>query len=275
MAEEQPPVQVVPGELRTLRLVPTEPTPETLFVCSAKIRDDVATALLARFETGTELVGDIKASYDAHLSYSCGLGEKFYEAGPSADFTEILYVCRTESLEETKELMHADPFHQEGIIHDDWYFEWHIHPPLYKGSLPPLPGQVVDVEVEVTTPETLIASFGTFDLAPLNKWHEGKAPRPLYQILHLHNMYGEGGMATMGLAWACGPTADLDKVLHILAVPTIEMAKFFNGVESLYRWGLMKDFRYFEWCIHYPLRKATPRHKSILGDLAKNALNAS
>jgi uncharacterized protein YciI len=271
MAETLPPVQIVPGELRTLKLVPTEPVPDTLFVCSAKVRYDVAAALRARFDTGVELVGDVKSKYEAHVSYSHDLGEKFYEAGPSVDFTEILYLYRAESLEEAKKLMHADPFHEAGIIYDDSYFEWHVHGPHYKSSgVPPMPGQEVEVEVEVTTPETLIASFGTFDLKPLDKWHQGKGPRPLYQLLHLYNMYGEGGMATMGLAWACGPTADLDKVLHILAVPSIEMAKFFNGVESFARWGLMKDFRYFEWCIHYPVRKASPRHMNILNDLVEN-----
>ncbi|MFF2514393.1 YciI family protein [Streptomyces sp. NPDC058086] len=251
--------------------MPTEPVPEILFVCSAKVRADVAAALHARFGLGSELPEDIRPVYESHLSYSDGLGDAFYEAGPSADFTEILYIYRTESLEEAKKLMRADPLYAAGAFHDDSYFEWHIHPPLYKSRLPFMPEQVQEVEVEVTTPRTLIASYGTFDLEPMKDWQQGKAPRPLFQLLHLYNLYGEGGTATMGITWACGPNADLDKALHILAVPSIEMAKFHNEMDALYRWGIVSDFRYFEWCIHYPRRKATPRHRAVLGDLIEGA----
>lgn len=263
-------------ELRALRVVSSEPVPKKLFACSAKVREDVATALRARFGRGAELRDDLASWYGKHLSYSNGLGDKFYEAGPSADFTEILYVYGTETLDEARQLLRNDPFYVEGIVGSEWFFEWHIHAPLYKsnGDLPPLPGKEVEIEMAVTTPETLIASIGSldFDLEPLRAWREGKSAQPLFDLLHVYNMHGEGGLSSMGIAWACGPAGDDWKhALHIFATPTIEMAKSYNDNDAMCRWGLAKDFRYFEWCIHYPLRKATPRHKEILRSLVSSA----
>jgi hypothetical protein len=268
------------GEWRTLNLKLTEPVPDPLFVCSAKIREDVAGALEAKFDRGTELPGDLKAKYNSHLSYSYGLSEQFYEAGPSADFTELIYMYNTQSMEEAKKLMEADPFHKEGIFYDDWWFEWFPHSPMYKGGQSSLmqPWRTVDVVVEMTTPKTLIASFGKFDLGPTRDWEHGKATMPLFVVLHGYNRYAEGGLSTMGLDWGCGATwsydtGDTGKVLHILAVPNIETAKLFNETDAFYRWGLMSDFRYFEWCIHYPVRKVNPfhRHKDPLHKVLEGA----
>jgi len=268
MSETSPPIPVesiVPADVRTWKLVPTEPVPETLFVCSARVRDDVAQALHAMFEHGAEPAEDIRAIYEDHLVYSHDLGEKFYEAGLSADFTEILYMYRTENMTEACELMHADPFHKEDIVANEWFFEWHIHAPTYKSSLPAMPEQVRPVEVEITTPQNLIASFGHLDVQAMMGWLQNEtAARPIFDVLHLRNMHGDGGLSNMGLAWACGPIAGGDKVLHVLAVPSVEIAKEVNDMEALSRWGVLKDFRYFEWCIHYPVRKACPRHKHTL-----------
>ncbi|MFF2514398.1 hypothetical protein [Streptomyces sp. NPDC058086] len=265
----------LPGELRTLRLVASEPTPDKLFACSAKVREDVAAALRSLFDKGIDLPEEVESLYRKHLAYNHGLGEKFYEAGPSADFTEILYIYRTETLEEARELIHADPLFTDGGIGGEWLFEWRIHAPLYKAGplVPPLPEQELELEVAITTPETLVAAFGSFnfDTEPLRAWRLDRAARPLFDVLHAYNMHGQGGIAAMGMAWGCGPTGDWKHALHIFATPTVEMAKFYNEGDALCRWGVAKDFRYFEWCIHYPVRKATPRHKEVLERFIKNS----
>lgn len=261
----------LPGELRTLKPVIEGPLPETLYVCSARVRADMAAALLARFETaGIELAGDFKTRYYDHLAYSHGLGKQFYEAGFSADFTEVLFLYQTASQAEAEALLHADPFYKAGIIHDASFLAWEIHPPLFKGHYPPMPEQVIEVPVEVSTPEVLIASLGTFNLEATKGWKPGGSKRPWHQLLHIVNMYGDGGLANMGLVWAAGPTLDFKSVLHILAVPTIEMAQWANQLDAMYRWGVVRDFRYFEWCIHYPIDKACPRHKPTLQSMVEN-----
>ena len=267
MSEVPPLEPLVPGPLASLRPVVTEPVPAPLFACAARVRQDVAAALHARFATGTELSGDLLARYGAHLAYCHGLGEKFYEAGPSADFTEMLFIYRVASLEEARQLLAGDPFHRDGSLHDEWFFEWEIHVPLYKTSLPRPPEQTVEVKVEVTTPQNLIAAYGTMDHELAIGWLQKRTPRPIYQLQHLYQVRGEGGMGPTGIAWGMGPIADTDKVLHILAVPSTDMARFFTEWESLTRWKALKDFRYFEWCIHYPVRKAMPRHKSMLAEM--------
>lgn len=266
---ELPLEPLVPGPLSALRPVATEPVPAPLFACSAKVRQDVAAALRARFDTGAELSGDLLARYRAHLAYCHGLGEKFYEAGPSADFTEILFIYRVDSLEEARRLIAGDPFYTDGTLFDEWLFEWEIHVPYFKSPLPHLPEQTVEVKVEVTTPQNLVAAFGTMDVGPeeLFSWQRNRKPRPLFQLLHLYQTHGQGGFGPTGIAWGFGPIAEAGMVMHIFAVPSIDMARFFTESSALTRWGLLKDFRYFDWCIHYPLRKATPRHKATLAEL--------
>lgn len=83
MSEQRPLEPFVPGPLGSLKPVLTEPVTPRLFGCSAKVRADVAVALRARFDTGAEIPGDLSALYRAHVAYCHGLGEKFYEAGPS------------------------------------------------------------------------------------------------------------------------------------------------------------------------------------------------
>jgi hypothetical protein len=273
MPDKKLDVQVVPGELAKLRLVPTEPIPEKLFVCSAKIDNKVGVLLRNAFNKGTEVSRSLTNLYNEHLVYTYGLGEKalFYEAGPSVKFDGILYIFATDNMEDSKKLMHGDPFHKEGIFYDDSYFEWHIHSPLWKSHLPPMPEQEIEVKVDVVTPQHLFVAFGKFNVEPMKDWMAGKAERPIYQILHLINRDGTGGMGTMGFDWALGPSQDVTRILHIFAVPSLSMAQFVNETDALYRWGLMSDFRYFEWCIHFPLRKASPQHKDVLKRLLGNA----
>jgi len=273
MTDKKPSVQVVPGELAKLKLVPTEPIPEKLFVCSAKINNKVGVALRSTFEMGIGIPRDLETLYNEHLVYTYGLGEKalFYEAGPSVEFNEILYIFATDSLEDSRKLMYEDPFHKAGIFYDDSYFEWHIHAPLWKSHLPPMPEQEIEVKVDLVTPRNLFVAFGKFNVEPMNDWVAGKAERPIYQILHLINRDGTGGVGTMGFDWASGPSADVTRILHIFAVPSMQMAQFFNETDALFRYGLMSDFRYFEWCIHFPFRKASPKHKDALIRLLKNA----
>lgn len=264
MAKDVPP-GLIPADLRTLRPVMQGPIPEILFVASAKIRPDMAAALRARFETaGIELVGQFASDYYAHLAYSQSIADQFYEAGYSADFSEALFIYQTDNRDEAEALFRADPFHANGVFEDVAFFDWEIHPPLFKGHFPPMPEQVVDIAVDVATPEVLIASFGSFDLEAMGNWKPGDERRPWHQLLHMINMYGDGGLANMGLVWAAGPTLDMKGVLHLLAVPTIEMAQWANQLDAMYRWGVVRDFRYFEWCIHYPLSKATRRRKLVL-----------
>ena len=98
----------VPAEIR---MVPSEPTPDKLFVCSAKIKREAGTVLKKAFDVGTGLPKDLEATYNKHLIYTYELGEKgsYWAAGPAADFTEILYIFSTDSLEEAQKLMHNDP----------------------------------------------------------------------------------------------------------------------------------------------------------------------
>lgn len=261
------PQLVFPGELRTLRLVLTEPVPAALFVCSAKIREDVGRELRASFDTGATLSADLDAKYNRHLAYCYGLGEQFFEAGPAADFSEILFIYKTRNLEEARQLMEADPFYQQGVFRDPWYFEWHIHSPIYKSSLPPMPEQVVEFKVHETTPQTLIAAFGDFNLERAMKGGAKQEHMPIIHLLHVANRHAPGGLGPMGIDWGIGP-AGPDKTLHILNVPNVEIARLYNEMDAACRWGVMSNFRYFEWCIHYPVRKASPRHEDVL----RNAL---
>lgn len=263
MSDNTPPLPPFPGELRTLRVVLTESVPPALFVCSAKVRADVAKALWAKFAYGEELGDPLNALFKEHLSYSIALGDQFFEAGPSADFDEILYIYRTQSLDDAKKLMEEDPFFRAGVFYDPWYFEWHVHSPIYKSAMPPMPEQVIDFKVHETTPLTLIAGIGDFNMELATKGSDKRDETPIFHLLHVLNRHGDGGLGSMGIDWAVGP-AGPDKSLHILNAPTVEMAKWYNEMDAACRWGIMSNFRYFEWCIHYPVRKASPRHETTL-----------
>ncbi|WP_322041024.1 hypothetical protein [Burkholderia diffusa] len=270
MSSQSPALPPFPGEMRTLRLVLTEPVPPALFVCMAKIRDDVATQLKAKFDAGVDLSGDLGSTFAAHLSYCSGLGEQFYEAGPSADFSRIIYIYRTQNEDDARKLMEADPFYQAGVFHDPWYFEWHIHSPIYKSAMPPMPEQTIEFRVHETTPQTLVACLGDFNIELAMKNMDKRDQMSIFHVMHVFNRHAEGGLGTMGIDWAVGP-AGPTKSLHILNVPNVEMAKMYNEMDAACRWGIMSNFDYFEWCIHYPVRKASPRHKAALRDAMSDA----
>jgi hypothetical protein len=166
-------------------------------------------------------------------------------------------------VDEARELMEADPLYQEGIFHDPWYSEWHIHSPIYKSAMPAMPEQVVEFKVHETTPQKLVAGIGDFDLGVAMKDSDKVGQMSIFHVLHVFNRHAEGGLGSMGIDWGVGP-AGPDKSLHILNVPSIEMAKMYNEMDAACRWGLMSNFRYFEWFIHYPFRKASPGHKDRL-----------
>ena len=125
-----------------------------------------------------------------------------------------------------------------------------------------MPEQVVEFKVRETTPRNLIACIGDFDLELAMK-DSDKEGMSIFHVLHVFNRHAEGGLGSMGIDWGVGP-AGPDKSLHILNVPTIDMAKMYNEMDAACRWGLMSNFRYFEWFIHYPVRKASPGHKARL-----------
>ncbi|MBN1367039.1 MAG: hypothetical protein JW967_03845 [Dehalococcoidales bacterium] len=273
MSDKKPPFKVVPAELAKLKIVPNERTPEKLYVCSAKINKKAGLALRKYFDNGNSLPKDIVTLYKKHLIYTYRLSEKglYYEAGPAADFSEILYIYATDSLDTSSKLMHSDPFYEKEIFYNDSYFEWHIHVPLWKSSLPPMPEQKIEIKIDMITPQKLFVAFGKFNIAPMKDWELGKANRPVYQLFHLANADGIGGVGSMGYSWAGGPSADLSIVLNIYAALNLQMAQFFNESDALVRWGIMSDFRYFDWCIHMPLRKVSPGHKIALITLLKSA----
>jgi hypothetical protein len=105
-------------------LVSAEPTPEVLFLCSAKIKHEAGIILKNMFDTGNISAGVIASIYTQHLLYAYSLGDKYFEAGPSSDFTEIIYIFSTGSLEESKNLLHNDLFYKAGYFYDELWFPW-------------------------------------------------------------------------------------------------------------------------------------------------------
>jgi hypothetical protein len=243
-----------------------DPTPEILFVCSAKIDGSFGAQLKGAYGQGAELAGDTGELYRRHLIYSCAAAERglFLEAGPSAEFDEMLWMICTDSPAKARLIIQADPLYTAGVIKDDDYFEWHIHAPLWRCALPPMPEQTIEVRVKVTTPQHLFAAFGTFNPGMIGPPAAGQGERPLFEVMHILNMNGAGGMATMGYVWAAGPDPAFTRALHVLNAASIDAARFVNESDALYRWGLISDFRYFEWCIHFPIAKASPQHKRTL-----------
>jgi len=271
-----------------IRMVPTEPTPPRLFVCSAKTKYEIGAALERAFREGTDLPKDIQACHNKQLVYDYNLGERglYWESGPSADFTEILYIFSTNGLEEAQKLLHNSPFYKEGIFYDDGWFEWHIHAPFWRsnipevtegnlyrkfGVLPDYPPEIKPVVkkilVNVVTPPKLFASFARVDMESMQKISqdiESGGPIPVFQIQHFFNRAGAGGMGPMGYDWAGGPSIDHSYDLTILSVNSLQTAQFLRENDALARHGLFYDFRYFEWCIHMPLKKASPAHKEAI-----------
>jgi hypothetical protein len=278
-----------------IELVSAEHIPDNLFVCSAKIKLEAGVALKIAFEAGAGLSKDLEATYNEHLIYTYDLGEKglCWEAGPSADFTEILYIFSTNSIEEAQKLMWNDPFYKKGIFHGDWWFQWAIHSPSWKvglhrevrekmlrgfGILPDYPPgvkpQVRQIKINLSTPLKLFASFAKMNTEYIEKmFQDAEAGRPVPDCFaqHLVNRCGAGGTGAMGYDWAGGPSVDWRYDLSIFSVNSIEMARLLRENDSFVRYGVFYDPTYFEWCIHMPFRKASPTHKEPLERFLRGA----
>ncbi len=279
-----------------IRMVPIERIPDRLFVCSAKIKPEAGITLKTAFEVGVGLPKDLAVTYNAHLIYAYDLGEKglYWEAGPSADFTEVLYILATDSLQEAQRLMHDDPFYKGGIFYDDWGFEWAIHSPPWKtnlphrelienlmrdiGILPKYPpgvkSPIKEIKVEIITPPKLFASFAKTNPEyqdKITQAMETGSPIPAFFIQHCYNRIGPGGTGDMGYDWESGPSVDFRDELSILSVNSLQMAQLVRENDPFTKHGLFYDYRYFEWCIHMPLRKASPAHKETLKRFLRGA----
>jgi len=286
-------ISPVPSELK---LVSTVPFPERLFVCFAKIKDDVAASLKNLFESGKSLPKTLDDTFSRHLIYNYALGEdgKYWEAGPATDFTEILNVYSTSSLAAAKKLMRADPFYQEGILYDDWWFEWQVHVPTWKidashremmegllravNLLPNYPPgvkpEVNEIKVETVTPPKLFVSISRAQAKAIKKIERDQQagkPVPAFFINHAFNRLGPGGTVQMGYDWEAGPSADQFYDLTIMSVGSLQMAQQLRENDPFSKHGLFYDHRYFEWFIFMPFLKASPVHKETLRKLLTRA----
>lgn len=268
-----------------IRLVPSEPTPEKLWVCSAWIESRMGQALKKAFESGEDLPADVGAIYYPHLTYTYKQGETgaYYEAGPSADFSEILYILAADSLEEAQKLMHNDPFYKMGIIYHDKWFQWEIHAPRWRsnaqdvitgdvfraiGILPRYPAGVspviTEVKINLITPLKLYASFSKMNNEVVQPPDEKSMTFSAATLQHLYYVSGEGGAGPLGYLWLAGPSTDFSQDLSIISASSLPMAQLVRDNDPLMRYGALEDTRYFEWYIHIPLRKASPPQKEVL-----------
>ncbi len=279
-----------------VRLIPNETIPDRLFVCVARIKTEAGIALQSAFEGGESLSKDLEGLFNEHLTYAYGLGENgaYWEAGPAADFTKVLYVFSTDSLEEARKAMHDDPFYKAGIFYDDWWMGWSIHTPTWKisssmqeemhnlmrgaGILPTYPPEVKppvkEIKVEVTTPPKLVVSFAKANAEGIKKIENDQKsgkPAPSFLFQHAFNRLGPGGTTTMGYDWEVGPSSDSLYDLTILSVGSMEMAKLLRENDPFTQNGLFYDPSYFEWYIHMPLRKASPTRSETLKQFLKRA----
>jgi len=279
-----------------IRLVSTTPFPDKLFVCNAKINDEVGASLEKLFAGSINLDNKLEAIFNQHLVYTYELGERgmYWEAGPATDFTEILYIFSTPSLAVAKELMYADPFYRQGIFYDDWWFEWQVHVPPWKINAPQRemmedlmrhvnilpkypPGinpQVTEIYVETITPQRLFVSISKAkaeDMKKLEKDQQAGKPVPAFFINHAFNRLGPGGTVQMGYDWEAGPSADQFYDLTIMSVGSMQMAKLLRENDPVSQQGLFYDHRYFEWSIFMPYNKVSPTYRDILKRLLTQA----
>ncbi|OGO42642.1 MAG: hypothetical protein A2137_03525 [Chloroflexi bacterium RBG_16_58_8] len=231
-----------------------------------------------------------------HLVYAYGAGEKgfYWEAGPDADFTEILYIFSTPTLAKAKRQMRGDPFYQEGIFHDDFWFEWRVHVPPWKirpadremmeglmryvnilPDYPPGAGPPVkEIHVEAITPPRLFVSISrakSADIKKLERDQQAGKPVPAFFINHAFYRLGAGGTVTLGYDWEAGPSADQTRDLTVMSAGSMEMARLLRENDPVSQHGLFYDHRYFEWRIMWPLKKASPLYQDTLKRLLKQA----
>ncbi|OGO31748.1 MAG: hypothetical protein A2Z29_06315 [Chloroflexi bacterium RBG_16_56_11] len=279
-----------------LKLVSTVPFPEHLFVCLAKIQPEAGGVLKGIFETGKNPPKKLQSVLMEHLVYNYDLGEKglYWEAGPSADFTEILYIFTAPGLEEARRLMHGDPFYRDGIFYDDWWFEWHVHVPIWKikpadqgmmeglmravNILPTYPPgvkpDIIEFKVEPVTPLRLFVSISKARAEAIKKLERDQQagkPVPSFFINHAYYRLGPGGTVPMGFDWEAGPSMDQSYDLTVMSVGSMEMARLLRENDPVSQNGLFYDHRYFEWCILMPWKKASPTYKDNLKKLLKTA----
>ena len=278
------------------RIVPNEIIPARLFVCFAQVSPEAGAALNATYESGKILPDDLASLYRQHLLYTHRLGENgsIWEAGPSADFTRILYIYATPDMESAKQLMGDDPLYQAGIFTHDLWMEWSVHTPDWKtgpvarseteglkrgtGVLPSYPPGVnptiAVVNVEIVTPPKLVVCLARADvsrLKRLEKNHKEGRPIPSFLVQHAFNRLGPGGTAAMGYDWEGGPSADSVYDLTILSVGSIEMARLLRENDPFTQHGLFYQPEYFEWFIHVPFRKASPGRREGLQQLLEQS----
>ena len=75
----------------------------------------------------------------------------------------------------------------------------------------------------------------------------------------------------MGYDWESGPAVDYRNELSIFSVTSMQMAQLIRENDPFAQHGFFYDRRYFEWCIHMPLRKASPAHKEALERFLRGA----
>jgi uncharacterized protein YciI len=276
------------------RIVSNETIPGRLFACFAEVNPEAGAALSKTYTNGKDLPNDLSGLHNQHLLHTYRLGENgsIWEAGPSADFTRILYVYDTPDMEAARQLMYKDPFHKAGFFTNDWWMEWSVHTPYWKvgqpmrgmieglmrgiGVLPSYPPgmnpTISLINVEIVTPPKLVVSLAKTD-APRIKQIENddkaRKPIPSFLVQHAYNRLGPGGTTMMGYDWECGPSADSFYDLTIFSVGSIEMARLLRESDPFTQHGLFYGLDYFEWFIHTPLRKASPGRIEILKKLLK------
>ena len=278
------------------RIVPNETIPARLFACFSDVDPSVGAMLARTYATGEDLPDVTSALYMEHLSHNHRLGENgsIWEAGPSADFTRVLYIYATPDMESAKQLMHDDPFCKAGCFANDWWMEWSVHTPYWKTSQPIRdiieglmqgigvspsypPGvkpTIKVINVEIVTPPKLIVSLARAD-APRIKQIENNdragRPVPSFLVQHAFNRLGPGGTTAMGYDWESGPSADSLHDLTIFSVGSIEMARQLRENDPFTKHGLFYEPDYFEWFIHMPLRKASPARREVLQHLLEQS----
>jgi len=279
-----------------LKIVPSQPVPDRLFVCLAKIKPEAGADLKSTYESGKDLPKDLKTLHNEHLLYTYNLGEKgaYWEAGPATDFTRILYIFSTGSLEEAQGLMRHDPFYRAGIFYDDLWFEWAIHTPFWRtnlthrkiienlmkdfGLLPVYPPgvspNVTEKKVEIITPPKLFASLARTNVDYIKKVEQemqAGQPLPAFFLYHVFDRLAPGGTAQMGYDWEGGPSLDYLYDLSMVSVNSMETARMLRENDHFSLQGIFYDPEYFEWCILMPLKKASPVYKQTLTKLLKEA----
>lgn len=287
---------MVSAVLSEIKLVSTISFPDHLFACFAKIKPEAGVALRNLYNTKKRLTGKMDSVYAQHLIYSYELGEKslVWEAGPSVDFTEILYIFSTPSLAKAQKLMHADPLYKENIYFDDWWFEWHVHVPTWKirpaeremmeglmryiNIIPNYPTGVqpktTEIKVDIVTPPRLFVDISRAkaeEMKKLEKDQQAGKPVPAFFIQHAFYRLGPGGTVQMGYDWEAGPSEGQNYDLTVMSVASIEMAKLLRENDPVSQHGLFYDHHYFEWFIMIPFRKVTPPYKATLKQLLINA----